>query len=238
MNPFFKVAARVSPIFRRKRIEKFVRLFELDANTRILDVGGLPRFWTVPIPAELTILNLEPLADDEAVYLQSNMRAVVGNGTRLDFADQEFDIVFSNSVIEHVGTFENQIAFAREIRRVGRSYWVQTPAHECPIEPHYFAPFIHWMPKTVQRRLLRNFTPWGLMGRPSPAFIEEALAELRLMTKHEVQTLFPDAEIWTERMLTLPKSYTAFKLRNRAPADPTACSVVIRETNRKVTHAA
>jgi hypothetical protein len=55
-------------------------------------------------------------------------------------SDQEYDIAFSNSVIEHVGDWERQAAFASEIRRVGKNLWIQTPAKECPIEPHYLAP--------------------------------------------------------------------------------------------------
>jgi hypothetical protein len=100
--------------------------------------------------------------------------------------------------------------FAREARRVGRGYWIQTPAHEFPIEPHYWAPFVHWFPKRIQRRLLRNFTLWGLMGRPSDRLVEMALAEVRLMRRREVEQLFPDGEIWIERLLGLAKSYTAF----------------------------
>ena len=218
MNPFYKVAHRVCRYFRSKRIHNFIRVFQPGPHTRILDVGGLPRFWSVPVNAQITILNLDRLDDTEASFLQPNMTCVIGDGTRLPYGDGEFDIVFSNSVIEHVSTFENQVAFAKEARRVGRGYWIQTPAYEFPIEPHYFAPFIHWCPKSLQRRLLRNFTLWGLMGRPSDRFIEMAMAEIRLMRRPEVAQLFPDGEIWIERMLGLPKSYTAYKLPVAKPA--------------------
>jgi hypothetical protein len=219
MNPFYKLVHPICRYFRTRRIQKFIAVFRPGPETRILDVGGLPRFWTanLPIKARITVLNLEPLEDYEASFATPNMTCVVGNGTRLDYADNEFDIVFSNSVVEHVGTLENQVAFAREARRVGRGYWVQTPAHEFPIEPHYWSPFIHWLPKSAQRRLLRNFTLWGIMGRPDKATIEEALAEVRLMTRREVRELFPDGKIWTERLLGLSKSYTAYKLSTPLP---------------------
>jgi hypothetical protein len=212
MNPFWKVAGKVSPIFRTKRVRRFLETFRPDRNVRILDVGGTPQFWTVPVEAHITLLNLKPLEDYELAYLQPNMTAVVGDATRLPFEDREFDIVFSNSVIEHVATYENQQAFAREAQRVGKGYWVQTPAYEFPVEPHYFTPFVHWLPKNWQRRLLRNFTLWGIMGRPNKAVVEMALAELRLLTRMEFRSLFPEAELWIERCLDLPKSYTAFKL--------------------------
>jgi hypothetical protein len=218
MNPFWKVAAKVSPIFRARRVKRFLELFQPARETRILDVGGLPRFWEIPIDAQITILNVGPLEEYELAHVKPNMQVVVGDGTRLDYEDQAFDIVFSNSVIEHLGCEERQVAFAREIQRVGRSYWVQTPAREFPIEAHYFAPFVHWCPKRVQRRLLRNFTLWGLMGRPSMAMVDEAIAELRLLRFREMKQLFPKGDIWIERVLGMPKSYTAYRLSQEAPA--------------------
>jgi hypothetical protein len=137
---------------------------------------------------------------------------VVGDGTRLPFADQSFDLVYSNSVIEHLGTWEKQQAFAAEACRVGRGYWIQTPGKEFPIEPHYFGPFVHWFSKPIQKRLLRNFTLWGWLGRPDGRELDDVLAELRLLTFREFRQLFRDARIWVERVLGLPKSYTAYAL--------------------------
>ena len=216
MNPFWKITGKVCPIFRAKRVRRFLELFKPDRDTRILDLGGLPHFWTVPVEGQITLLNVKPMEDYQLAYMPPNMTAVVGDGTRLDFKDQEFDIIFSNSVIEHLGNAENQRSFAREVQRVGKSYWVQTPAYEFPVEPHFFTPFIHWLPKRVQRLLLRNFTLWGLLGRPSRVVVDMTLAELRLLRLREFRSLFPASEIWTERFLGLPKSYTAFKLPTRA----------------------
>ncbi len=228
MNPFYKFAHPICRHFRMRRVQKFIDTFQPTPETRILDVGGLPRFWstTLPINARITILNLEPLDANEASYATPNMTCIVGDGTCLPFADEEFDIVFSNSVVEHVGTLMNQVSFALEARRVGRGYWVQTPAHEFPIEPHYWSPFIHWLPKHLQRRLLRNFTLWGIMGRPEPEDVDSALAEVRLMNRREVTELFPDAHLWTERVCGLAKSYTAFRLPQSLPqiAVPSALS--------------
>jgi SAM-dependent methyltransferase len=212
MNPFYKLAHPICRHFRAKRIQRFLDLFRPDSTTRILDVGGLPRFWSIPVEAQITIVNLTRLDENELSFARPGMSCIVGDGTRLPYADGEFDIVFSNSVIEHVGTFENQVAFAREARRVGRGYWIQTPAYEFPVEPHYWAPGVHWCSKPVQRRLLRNFTLWGLMGRPSPTLVDLAIAEVRLMRRREFVSLFPDGQIWTERLLGVAKSYTAYKL--------------------------
>jgi hypothetical protein len=213
VHPIFKVSSKISPYFRRRRFQKFLRVVSPTPSMRILDVGGLPRAWHgVPIKSQITILNIHPLDDYEGSFLQENQLAVLGDGTQLQFADQSFDFVYSNSVIEHLSTWERQQAFAAEARRVGRGYWIQTPAREFPIEPHYFGPFLHWFSKPIQKRLLRNFTLWGLLGRPDEKLLDEVLAELRLLTYGEVRQLFPGSQIWVERLLGLPKSYTAYAL--------------------------
>src|SRR5690349_20469472 len=214
MHPIFKVSGRISPYFRRRRFRKFLETFSPTRTMRILDVGGLPRAWLgVPIESEITILNITPLDDFEGSFLQPNHVAVMGDGTRLPYEDQSFDIVFSNSVIEHLGTWEKQQAFADEACRVGKCYWIQTPAKEFPLEPHYFGPFVHWFSKPVQKRLLRNFTLWGLLGRPSDETLDQVLAELRLLSGKEFRELFDGPQMWVERVLGLPKSYTAYTTR-------------------------
>ena len=61
-------------------------------------------------------------------------------------SDGAFDVVFSNSVIEHVETYENQRRMAAEIRRVGRRYFVQTPNRHFPLEPHFLVPGFQLLP--------------------------------------------------------------------------------------------
>ena len=70
-------------------------------------------------------------------------------------------------MIEHLGTRDNQLKAAAEAMRVGRSLWIQTPNRWFPIEPHYLTPFVHWLPAPVRRRILRNFSVWGWVTRPS-----------------------------------------------------------------------
>ena len=205
-----EIIARISRIFRRQRMENFLRCFKPSPRTRILDVGGLPRFWRdVPMESPVTIINLCPLAPHEADFLAANQTFVQADATKLTWKDQSFDVVFSNSVIEHLGSWENQIAFARECQRVGKSWWIQTPAREFPVEPHYIALFLHWFPKRVQKKLLRRFSLWGWLARPSAGALDASLAELRLLKSGEFQSLFPGSQIRTERLFGLPKSYIA-----------------------------
>src|SRR5689334_2916735 len=108
----------------------FEQTFRISGTTRVLDVGGSPFIWEfATVRPRLTFLNLPaalPVRSD-------NDSLVAGDGRKLPFKDAAFDIVFSNSVIEHVGTRADQQMFASEIARVGRRYWVQTPNQGFPI---------------------------------------------------------------------------------------------------------
>ena len=138
-------------------------------------------------------------------------KIIVGDGTKLPYAEQEFDVVFSNSVIEHVGTFEQQRRFADEARRVGKRLWVQTPAKCFFIEPHLITPFIHWLPRWVSRQLLRYGTVWGWLTKPTKTEVENFLNEVRLLNYKEMKRLFPDCRIHRERFFGLTKSYIAIR---------------------------
>ena len=115
-------------------------------------------------------------------------------------------------MIEHVGTWDNQLRFAAETRRVGKRLWIQTPAREFFIEPHYIAPFVHWLPKSIRRHMLRYFTVWGWVNRPSKDEIDAMIAEIRLISYKEFKQLYPDCRIKVERFLwVFPKSYVAYR---------------------------
>jgi SAM-dependent methyltransferase len=197
--------------FRRRRMRAFQSSFRPTEGTTILDVGGTPFNWELAgIRSQLTLLNLSPPGGFDA--LPASYRFVEGSGTRLEFEQGAFDVAFSNSVIEHLASWEQQQAFAREIRRVARGLWVQTPARGFPIEPHLMTPFLHYLPLAWQRRLLRNFSVWGLIARPSRKAMDDFLRQTRLLGYQEMRELFPDCEIRRERFLGLTKSYVAVRL--------------------------
>jgi hypothetical protein len=197
--------------FRKKRMKMFYEVLSITPKTRILDVGGSPFIWEVaaengfPQLEQITLLNLFDL---DKTKLPPNVRWVVGNGCSLPFEDGEFDVVFSNSVIEHLGGHDSQKCFANEIRRVGKSYWVQTPDPRFFVEPHYLFPFVHWFPVKLRRRIAR-LTPWGILMKPSDKEIEERVNEIRLIAPKEFRSLFPGAEIINERWIGMPKSLVA-----------------------------
>jgi hypothetical protein len=200
-------------LFRPKRIRLLYQLLGITANMRVLDMGGGAFFWDLattlglPIP-EVTVLNIRPAGNQKRPFL----KWVVGDARATTFEDSSFDIVFSNSLIEHLGDLDSQAQFAREVHRLAPNYFVQTPDRRFPVEPHILAPFVHWFPDGVRRRAIRNFSVWGLLNRPSDEKCEELVREIRLLTGPQMKELFPDAELVTEHFLGLPKSVIAVRL--------------------------
>lgn len=186
---------------------EFAREFLLTSTTRILDVGGTPDNWQlIDVRPDITLLNTDP---KPPFHVPDGMRYVHGDGRHLPFASGEFEIVYSNSVIEHVGGREQQRAFADEIRRVGRRFYVQTPNRGFPIEPHMLALGTHWLPRRWQPTMMRWSSVWGIVNRPSPERIEAELAAINLLAYDEFRGLFPGARIERERVLGLTKSLIA-----------------------------
>ena len=198
--------------FRAKRFELFRAEVAPSATDRMLDVGGYPENWTErpAIVASIEVLNVDSVDFDSASAPEHHVTAVSGDGRKLRYGDASFDIVYCNSVIEHVGTWDDQRCCAAEIRRVGKRLWVQTPARSFPIEPHFLTPFIHWLPIGLRRRAAR-FTVWALITHPTAEEAAATADEIRLLDRGEMEELFPDCEIVTERAFGLPKSYIALR---------------------------
>jgi len=182
---------------------------KITAETRILDIGGTPEYWEwLRERPRVTLLNTPRARADvgDAAW-------VAGDGRSLPFRDGAFDVVFSNSVIEHVGDAASQQRFAREVARVGRGFWVQTPNRWFPVEQHLLTPFLHWLPKPWQRAIARRGTVWSAVARPAPDrreyYIEHFLRDIRLLGPRELRQLFPAARILRERFLGVTKSLIA-----------------------------
>jgi hypothetical protein len=212
MPPRSKALTAAFRYFRSRRMHRFVAAFGVTAETRVLDIGGSPEIWThSPVRPRLTIVNL-PSAIEGAGALAEE---VAGDGLALPFRDRAFDIAFSNSVIEHVGSREHQRQFAREVARVAASYWVETPNRGFPVEQHMMVPGLHFLPRSLQARVLRKFTVWELVAHP-PAeqkafYVQHYLNDVRLLDAGELASLFPDADISAERLFGLKKSLVALR---------------------------
>lgn len=196
-------------IWRKKRHGVYLAAIQPSPQDSLIDVGGYAVNWREKHNevGSVLVVNLHTPCDEEGGTVVSK----IGDGCNLEQPDSSFSIGYSNSVIEHVGDWDRQRAFAGEIRRVAERLWVQTPAYGCPIEPHYLFPFIHWLPEGWRRRIA-PFTVWGLIERPSPQMVEDYVSTIRLLKRKEMTELFPDCEIYTERLLGfLPKSYVAIR---------------------------
>lgn len=203
----------VQKSFRMKRMRRFAAAFSLTKPIRILDVGGTPEIWqllNLSGSSKVIVMNMPRTGPGSSVY---------GDGCNLPFADQSFDIAFSNSVIEHVGDAGAQKRFADEMRRAARGYWVQTPNRYFPIEPHLLTPFVHWLPRAWSAKIVRRFTVWQILFRPTEDrrrfYIEHFLADIQLLSASDMQRLFPDAVILREKFLFLTKSLVAYRAPHR-----------------------
>jgi len=198
--------------FRRRRFKLFCELInKLPRPIKILDVGGTLYFWEAvgfvhEDGVEITLFNLFPQE-----IKHRNFKFVQGDATDLSlFANKSFDVVFSNSVIEHLTTFENQKKMADEIKRVGKRYWVQTPNFYFPIEQHFLCPFYHWLPIRTRIWLIQNFNLGWYKREQDYKVAYELVTSIRLLKYKEIKTLFPEAKIYKERFLGLVKSYIAY----------------------------
>lgn len=202
------------PISARFRKKRFAQILEQDKDIlskRILDVGGSVHFWQkagVDIADhEITLLNIAENGQSTDIHGNSGAAHIVlYDGYTIPWPDHSFDWVISNSVIEHVAP-ERRDRFCSEIRRMGAGYIVQTPAYLFPIEPHFVMPFLHWLPRSLGRRVA-GYGLWGLLRKRTRSQIDAYFDEVNLLTLKEFRSLFPDAELTVEKFAGLPKSYT------------------------------
>lgn len=175
---------------------------------KLLDIGGDDKYWSMMLdclnlPVEITLLNIVPHHHINDPRIQ----AMVGDGRDLSmFSDKSFDVIISNSVIEHVGSFLDQKRMADEVQRVGKGYFIQTPNRYFPIEPHFLIPFFQFFPTGLKVNIAKNFKPGWYYNRKVEAAIEDART-IRLLSKRELRVLFPEGKIWEEKVLGMTKSF-------------------------------
>lgn len=191
----------------RKRREKvFIDRMKVQGGERIIDLGGTVEFWRdFPVPLNLTIVNLPGSIPKEIVASKHDVTLIEGDACEVGFAsDMNFDIAFSNSVIEHVGDASYRKRMATEVLRLAPSYWVQTPSIWFPIEAHCNMPFWWFYPQRLQQWFISRWK------EKLPAWTEMVLGTT-VLRKSELYELFPECNLWTEWKLGFPKSYVAYK---------------------------
>lgn len=227
MNPLQRLILGLSGAARARRAAQFRAAFDLHAHTRVLDLGSE---FGANIHAVLQGTPVRPenvyIADIDADAVRAGhtrygyMPVVIGESGRLPFRDGYFDIVYCSSVIEHVTVAKTEVwalrsgaefqrrarqrqrDFAREIRRLGRQYYVQTPYRHFPVESHSWLPFVAWLPR-----------PWliGTLRIANRLWIKRTQPDWHLLDQREMAVLFFDARPSTERVLGLTKSLVAIR---------------------------
>lgn len=193
--------------FRRRRGRWFASEFR-DCRT-VVDIGGTAEMWNgAPLGEHITLMNV----GESPAILPPHFTYIQGDGRDTRLPDASFDLAFSNSAIEHVGSFGDQRRFANEMLRVGRRLYCQTPNRWFPIEPHFLGLCVHWLPRKMFTPFVdRYFTLHGWRYKPDAETSTELINSIRLLTRREVQLLFPGCNLKTERFLGLPKSFVVWR---------------------------
>lgn len=208
-----------SPAFklRKKRAERIKTLieecYEKNGKVNIIDIGGTRTYWNIfpkhfliEKKVQVTIVNLPskippPQSDDIFSFIS-------GDGCNLSgFADNSFHIAHSNSVIEHVGNNFSRAKFAKEIKRVAETYYLQTPNYWFPVEPHFVTPFFHWLPKPLRIKLVRNFDLGWFKKAKDYHEAKKQVDSCNLLRRRDLTWLFPEAIIHKEKIAILNKSF-------------------------------
>lgn len=207
-------------VFRKRRVARLNGIIAdhvaAKGHCRLLDMGGTTGFWRVWRDeldfANLTVtcVNLADVKQEDTGDLPVIAR--VGNACAMpEFEDNAFDVVFSNSVIEHVGLWSNKVAFAREARRLAPSHLIQTPNFWFPVDPHSRFAFLHWLPRPVVYRvhmaMRTGFYPKTVDLDEAMTYTEDA----DMLDRRQMAHLFPDAEIESETFMLMTKSLLAVR---------------------------
>ncbi|MFZ0171868.1 MAG: methyltransferase domain-containing protein [Acidimicrobiales bacterium] len=207
---------------RAKRARLWREMFPLGPSDKLLDLGSSDGRETAALglDAQVTIADIDTGALARGADKYGFTPVVLTETGPLPFADGEFDVVYCSSVIEHVTVpkadvwrirsgrefaglaFEQQHAFASEIRRVGKGYFVQTPALGFPIESHSWLPFLGWLPRPAQMAVIRFANRF---------WVKKTIPDFHLLSEAKMRQLFPDAEIFHERVAGLTKSFMAVR---------------------------
>jgi len=185
--------------FRQKRYALVKTLIDsilaAQGRCRIIDLGGTETYWRIASDhiadkrISVDLVNLGPMEATGANFkcLNEDARDLVG------FPDMSYDLVHSNSLLEHVGTWNEMLKLAANIRRLAPAYFVQTPYFWFPIEPHFRLPLFHWLPESWRYRLIME-RDFGYVKRAtSVADAVRAVQDATLLDKKQMSALFPDA---------------------------------------------
>lgn len=209
--------------FRAKRFAHIQKLIEAalaekpeGEKVEILDLGGSEKYWLIGeafIEANrdrlhFTLINPEKQEEKDT----ETFTFLVGDATDPAlFAGRTFDVVHSNSVIEHVGDWAAITRFAENTRRLGKRYYMQTPNYWFPYEPHFRFMGFQWLPVAVRIWLMTKMRLGFFERQKSADDARFHVESIRLLTTGQVRKLFPDGRIEFEKIAGLAKSILAIR---------------------------
>ena len=211
----------------RSKRDRRLRAFLLAArrsrseDLRICDLGGGIAYWErvgldwlAEHGMKVVCVNYNSGELTRDAAHDGGIEIVTGDGCDMvGYADNSFDVVHSNSVIEHVGRWPRMAAFAGEVRRLAPSYYVQTPYFWFPIDPHdYRFPALHWLPPSLSLKLYRRFRLGWVEAQPDISAAMRLVEDSSMLDRSQFRYLFPDAEHSFEFFAGLPKSMIAIRL--------------------------
>lgn len=159
-------------------------------------------------PQALYLVNLEPEADSLPPWIHA-VQADACNLPR-DVLSRDYDLAFSNSVIEHVGGHAQRLRFAAAVHELAPRHWVQTPYRYFPVEPHWLFPGFQFLPLAARAEVSRH---WPLVHTQSASREEglRAAIGVELLSRTEMCLYFPGSQILHERMAGMLKSLIAVR---------------------------
>ncbi len=197
----------------RKRAQRWEWLratFADIGSMSVIDLGGTVQAWQrAPLrPATVHVVNLEAPPADVPDWIRADQADVCDLPGHI--ADSEYDLVFSNAVIEHVGGHTQRRKFAAAVHKLAPRHWVQTPYRYFPIEPHWLFPGFQFLPVTVRGEISRR---WPFVHTPSASHAEgvRAAMSVELLSRTEMALYFPDSELRYEKVSGMIKSLIAVK---------------------------
>ncbi|MFI5185137.1 MAG: class I SAM-dependent methyltransferase [Chitinophagales bacterium] len=222
-----KLFRKYSQSVRKKRSFLFTSLMKLTDEQKIIDLGGgngVHFASCFPYRKNVTIADIDKKDLEYARKEFGFNTMVLDESGILNIKDKDYDVVFCNSVIEHVTvdksamyqiktnkefseiSFNRQRVFANEIDRIGKKYFVQTPYKYFPVESHSWLPvIIVLLPRKAQIAVLKLFNKfWAKKTHP----------DWHLLTVKKMKKLFPNAKIIKEKSFGFTKSLIAYKNDN------------------------
>jgi hypothetical protein len=195
---------------RARRWDWFADAFPGIGSMSVIDLGGTAEAWQrAPIhPARVHVVNLESPPEEMPDWIRADQADACSLPPRI--SDGTYDLVFSNSVIEHVGGHVQRMRFAEAVHKLAERHWVQTPYRYFPIEPHWLFPGFQFLPLAVRAELSRR---WPLAHTLSESWDDglSAAMSVELLSRAEMAFYFPDSTLRFERMIGAVKSLIAVR---------------------------